>query len=86
MRLLFLATVALLAGAPAALAANNSFPGTPASDRFVVEVVSSAADQVTGGDARLHIDVPRTVPLHEVEVWVNGVQVEPLNWLNQAYP
>ena len=31
------------------------------------------ADQVTGGDARLHILVPRTVPLHQVEVWVNGV-------------
>jgi len=20
------------------------------------------------------------------EVWVNGIQVDPLNWLNQAYP
>jgi hypothetical protein len=28
---------------------------------------------VTGGDARLHILVPRTVPLHQAEVWVNGV-------------
>jgi hypothetical protein len=40
---------------------------------FVVEVVSSAPDQVTGGDARLHIEVPRTVPPHQVEVWVNGM-------------
>jgi hypothetical protein len=28
---------------------------------------------VTGGDARIHIQVPRTVPLHQVEVLVNGV-------------
>jgi len=49
-------------------AANN-----PASDEFLVRVVSSAPHQVTGGDARLHIVVPRTVPLHQVEVWINGV-------------
>jgi len=46
--------------------------GIPAQDKFAVRVVSSAPDQVSGGDARLHIDVPRTVPLHQVEVWVNG--------------
>ncbi len=40
---------------------------------FVAEVVSSAADQVTGGDARLHILVPKVTPLHQVEIWVNGV-------------
>ena len=40
---------------------------------FVAEVVSSAADQVTGGDARRHILVPSVTPLHQVEVWVNGV-------------
>ncbi len=45
----------------------------PASDVFVVQVVSSAPHQVTGGDARLHILVPRTVPLHQAEVWVNGI-------------
>ena len=39
---------------------------------FTVEVVSSAPDQVSGGDARLHIGVPRTVPLHQVRVIVNG--------------
>jgi len=39
---------------------------------FAVQVVSSAPDQVTGGDARLHIEVPKTVPPHQVEVWVNG--------------
>lgn len=40
---------------------------------FVAEVVSSAADQVTGGDARLHIIVPDVTPFHQVEVLVNGV-------------
>jgi hypothetical protein len=46
--------------------------GIPAQDRFEVRVVSSAPHQVSGGDARLHIEVPRTVPLHQVEVRVNG--------------
>lgn len=45
---------------------------TPAADEFVVRVVSSAPGQVTGGDARLHIDVPLTVPLHQVQVLLNG--------------
>jgi hypothetical protein len=40
-----------------------------------VAVVSSAADQVTGGDARLHIEVPRTVPPHQVRVLVNGTDM-----------
>ena len=42
---------------------------------FIAEVVSSAADQVTGGDARLHITVPKTTPFQQVEVWVNGVDM-----------
>jgi hypothetical protein len=40
---------------------------------FEVSVVSSAPELVTGGDARLHIKVPWTVPLHKVKVLVNGV-------------
>lgn len=57
--------------------ASSSFAkptgGIPARDIFVVEIVSSAPHQVTGGDARIHIQVPRTVPLQQVEVLVNGV-------------
>lgn len=45
----------------------------PAGEGFTVRVVSSAPDQVTGGDARLHIVVPLIVPLRRVGVWVNGV-------------
>jgi hypothetical protein len=57
-------TLALVATHP--LAAKQKPP-------FEAEVVSSAADQVTGGDARLHIRVPPTVPFQQVEVWVNGI-------------
>jgi hypothetical protein len=46
--------------------------GNPAQQEFVVQVVSSAADMVSGGDARLHVQVPRTVPLHQVQILVNG--------------
>ncbi len=47
--------------------------GIPARDVFDVKVVSSVPNQVSGGDARIHIQVPRTVPLHQVEVLVNGL-------------
>ena len=40
---------------------------------FAVNVVSSASDQVTGGDARVHIEVPWMVPMHKVQVKVNGM-------------
>ena len=64
---LLAATFATHALGKPAQAINN-----PASDEFAVAVVSSAPQQVTGGDARLHIQVPSTVPLHQVEVWFNG--------------
>jgi hypothetical protein len=49
-------------------------PGPPAyALTFDVEVVSSAPDQVTGGDSRLHIQVPANMSPHQVEVTVNGV-------------
>ena len=68
MRRLVLALTGLLVITNVAYAKDN-----PASDEFDVKVVSSAPNQVTGGDARLHILVPRTVPLHQAEIWVNGV-------------
>jgi hypothetical protein len=40
--------------------------------KLIVEVVSSAPDQVSGNDARLHIQVPKNVPLHQIKVMVNG--------------
>jgi hypothetical protein len=68
--MLFVVVVAFGLLPSAALAKPDN---KPARDEFSVRVVSSAPHQVTGGDARLHIEVPRTVPLHQVEVWVNGV-------------
>lgn len=55
----------------ASIQASDDGPQKP-KPAFFVEVVSSAPDQVTGGDARLHIQVPRTVPPHQVTVLVNG--------------
>jgi hypothetical protein len=65
--------VALVLGlVPVGIAQADDPPNTPVGQAFEVEVVSSAPGQVTGGDARLHVTVPRTVPLHQVEVWVGG--------------
>jgi hypothetical protein len=72
MRFKLIPLIAMVAAGHAAHAANNAAPGTPASVPFDVRVVSSAPDQVSGGDARLHVVVPQTVPLQQVEVWVNG--------------
>ncbi len=69
-----LALVAGLVLLPGQAALSKTNRGVPNGERpqFAVSVVSSAADQVTGGDARLHIEVPRTVPPHQVRVLVNG--------------
>lgn len=58
----------------AMLAAPIDTMGSSHPDRpdFNVAVVSSASNQVTGSDARLHIEVPLIVPLHQVRVLVNG--------------
>jgi hypothetical protein len=68
----------LLGCATALLSFSIAHAKGPASrangpDAFSVRVVSSAADQVSGGDARLHIEVPDAVPLDQVRVLVNGV-------------
>ncbi len=68
-----LVVLVLLASAATPTRAPGGPAGNPADEEFAVEVVSSRADQVTGGDARLHVEVPWTVPLHQVEVLVNGV-------------
>lgn len=69
---IFLLMLALLATLSAtSIGAEPGFAPGKVS-RFSVEVVSSAADQVTGGDARLHVAVPEAVPLENVLVLVNG--------------
>lgn len=64
-----------LLAATRVIALPNGIAGDlpPGKEQFVVEVVSSAPDQVTGGDARLHIQVPRIVPLHQVTILVDDV-------------
>lgn len=69
-------TISSLAASHSVAAARAG--DNPAREEFAVGVVSSAANQVTGGDARLHITVPRTVPLHQVEVRVNGADQQAL--------
>jgi hypothetical protein len=44
-------------------------------DEVTVTVLSSRPDQVSGGDALVRIDVPRTLPLHQVKITLNGVDV-----------
>ena len=68
------AVFSLVAGVLATLSAAPAAPtpAPPAAQQFAVRVVSSAPHQVTGGDARLHIDVPLTVTLQQVEVWAGG--------------
>jgi hypothetical protein len=65
------AALALVAGVAAA--PSGSHPGSDraeaAVDRsFVVEAVSAPADAVTGGDALIRLEAPRTVPPHQVRV------------------
>ena len=62
-----LGVLCALAGAPAALAA--------ATHEFEIEVLSSPATMVTGGDALVRVDVPRTVPMHKATLLVNGRDV-----------
>ncbi|MGH3081556.1 MAG: DUF6351 family protein, partial [Gaiellaceae bacterium] len=52
-------------------------PGAPATTThdFELEVLSSPATMVTGGDALVRVTIPRTVPLHKASVSVNGTDV-----------
>jgi hypothetical protein len=46
-----------------------------ATHEFQLEVLSSPATMVTGGDALVQVTIPRTVPLHKASVSVNGTDV-----------
>ena len=60
------AAVAAIAAAPAQGAATHDFE---------IEVLSSPADMVTGGDALVQVTIPRTVPLHKATVSLNGTDI-----------
>ena len=61
-----LATLAALALAPNALAGN---------DKLEITVVSSPAEYVSGGDARIEVAVPEGTALSSVRVTLNGADV-----------
>ena len=64
----------------AAMLASPALAKTAPS--YTVEVVSSAADQVTGGDARLHIGVPDGDSRYKPKVFVNGVdRTKAFDWM-----
>jgi Tannase-like family of unknown function (DUF6351) len=44
-------------------------------ERFTVEVVSSAPDQVSGGDALVEVGVPAAVAAADVRIELNGADV-----------
>ena len=64
---LALACACALAGAPNALA--------NAERHFQLRVLSSPPDMVTGGDALVEVTIPKSVPLAQASVLVNGVDV-----------
>jgi hypothetical protein len=62
-----LGAACVLASAPTALAA--------ATHDFDIDVLSSPATMVTGGDALVQVSIPRNVPLHKAKLLVNGEDV-----------
>jgi Tannase-like family of unknown function (DUF6351) len=46
-----------------------------ASGQFEILTLSNRADLISGGDALVEVRVPRTVPLHQVTLWLNGRNV-----------
>jgi Tannase-like family of unknown function (DUF6351) len=50
-------------------------PQPPSRQQFVLSVLSSRPDQVTGGDALVRVEVPLTAPLQQVTVLRNGEDV-----------
>ena len=46
-----------------------------ASGQFEIQTLSNRADHISGGDALVEVRVPQTVPLHQVTLWLNGLDV-----------
>jgi Tannase-like family of unknown function (DUF6351) len=63
--------VALWGAAPPVVAQ----PQPPSRQQFALSILSSRPDQVSGGDALVRVEVPQTVPLHQVTVLRNGEDV-----------
>jgi len=61
-------TAALFAWAALAAQAAPNLPPT----NFEIVTLSNRADLISGGDALVEVRVPKTVPLHQVKVLLNG--------------
>jgi hypothetical protein len=70
--LVIIAMIVALTGRAAPAAGQ---PEPPSRQQFVLSVLSSRPDQVSGGDALVRVDVPRTVPLNQVTVTRNDEDV-----------
>jgi hypothetical protein len=64
-------TFAITAGASLAGAASAAAPPMA----YSIEVLSGRPDTVTGADALVRISVPRTVPMHQARVMLNGIDI-----------
>ena len=59
-----------------AVAASAAASGRDAaSGQFEILTLSNRADFISGRDALVEVRVPRTVPLHQVTLWLNGINV-----------
>ena len=70
LRVLAALFVSLAVAASAAASAKDA-----ASGQFEILTLSNRADFISGGDALVEVRVPRTVPLHQVTLWLNGLDV-----------
>jgi len=73
-KLLRVLAVLFVSLAVAALAVAASAKDA-ASGQFEILTLSNRADHVSGGDVLVEVRVPRTVPLHKVTLWLNGLNV-----------
>jgi hypothetical protein len=53
----------------------SALPGLAHDPDFEISVLSSRPDTVTGDDALIQVDVPRSVPLSRTRVYLNGADV-----------
>ena len=67
-------TLAVLVFCAGALINASTAPAAT-SHEFQLRVLSSPPSMVTGGDALVQVSVPRTVPMHQATILVNGVDV-----------
>jgi hypothetical protein len=82
----FAAALALTALTPLAALADGARQGAhddnddehddgPSNKAFAIRTLSNRADLISGGDALVEVQVPRSVPMNKVKLTLNGVDV-----------